>query len=274
MALPIIAYHNILRNTAATLTDPGTASGFSLEDIKDYKPWKIWKSDDTTSPINIDIDLGVGNTGTADYVMLVNHNMLANGATVTVQSDNDVAFGSPTALLAATAPDSDDVWFKGFTVGPAERYFRVILTDPAAPFAAAPFIGELFLGLRTTLTEYMNPDIDPFMKGVEAQSNRSEGGQYLGSILRGKTHRFTFSFSDAGAARSAFTSDLNTFIDDHVELRRPFGFVLDTADSDFDQPVYLKMTDGTNVQRKAVGGVWSRLTWTFDVEEAFSESAT
>ena len=270
MAFPIIGYRNILRNTGAATTASSTEAGFAAADLHDYKPWKIWKSAVVTSPINIVLDLGVGNEVTADYLAIINHNLTSLGGTVELLD----GAASPAAdqVVAPFTPDSDNLHVELFTVtSPARRYWRLQLVHSAPPFSSAPFIGEVFLGLRTTLTEYMSPGIDPFMTNVESRTQRSEGGQYLGGTMRGKSHRFQFSFSAAGIARAAYTSDLNTFIDDHLELRRPFVFVLDSADTDFKVPKYLRLTDGGQVTRQAVGGVWSRLGWSFQVQEAFSE---
>jgi hypothetical protein len=76
----------------------------------------------------------------------------------------------------------------------------------------------------------------------------------------------------AGSIRSFYTSDLNTFIDSHLMKYRPFIFQLDSGDSDFAKPYYLRRAEGSDVSRKAVGGVWSRLALTVNVEEAWSET--
>ncbi len=274
MAFPIIGYDNLFDDSGATITDPGTASGFAIGNIKDHRAFKLWKSSVTTSPINIDIDLGVGNSANPDYIALVNHNLTTLGATVTVQSDDEATYTGPkTVNQVAYTPTADAVDFQGFTAAGAERYWRIVITAPSPPHAAAPFIGELLLGVRTTLTEYMQPGFDPFHKQVEVASERSEGGHYLGATLRGITRRAEIAFGPAGGARADFTSDLNAFLDDHAFKRLPFLFVLDTADSDFDSPRWLKVPDEANIERTAVGGVWSRLVLRMPVEEALMESA-
>ena len=273
MAFPIIGYDNLFDDSGSTITDPGTASGFAIGDIKDHRAFKVWKSSVTTSPINIDIDLGVGNSANPDYIALVNHNLTTLGATVTVQSDDEATYTAPNEAQAAYTPTADAVDFQGFTAIGADRYWRVVITAPAPPHASAPFIGDVLLGVRTTLTEYMQPGFDPFHKQVEVASERSEGGHYLGATLRGITRRAEIAFGPAGAARAGFTSDLNAFIDNHAMKRLPFIFVLDTADSDFSSPRWLKVPDEAQIGREAVGGVWSRLILRLPVEEALMEVA-
>jgi len=271
MAFPLIGYLSVAELSTASITDPGTASGFAVGNLIDHRAFSLWKSDDTTSPINIDIDTGA--TGTADYLCLVNHNLATLGATVTLQSDSDPAYGSPSTLQAAFTPPEDTVTFKAFSSG-GERYWRVIITAPAPPFSAAPYIGVLKLGVRTTLTEMLNPEVDPFMSQVEVRGERSEGGHYLGAILGGKQHRAELAFGGpAGMARSFLTSDLNAFFDDHAFKRRPFVFVLDTADSDFSVARWVKVPDGAEVSRAPVGGMWNRMVVRVPIEEALSESA-
>ncbi len=273
MAFPKIAYTNILRNTSAghTVSSSSTDTGFAVADIHDHRAFKIWKSGVTTSPINIDIDLGAAGAVDADYLGLINHNLNTLTGTVAVLAD---ATPTPTTVrLAASTPGEDAVTYKEFTAPGALRYWRIQIVHSSPPFSAKPFIGELLLGLKTTLTEFMQPGFDPFHKQVEVASERSEGGHYLGATLRGITRRAEIAFGPAGGARAAFTSDLNAFLDNHAFKRLPFIFVLDTADSDFSSPRWLRVPDEADINREAVGGVWSRLILRMPVEEAIAESA-
>jgi len=129
------------------------------------------------------------------------------------------------------------------------------------------------VGLKTELPQYMTPEFDPFFRQVEATGERSEGGHYLGTLLRGKTHRGEITFGDAGVPRAFWDSDLTPFLDNHFMKRLPFIWVLDSADSEFDTPFYLKMPDDQRVGRKAVGGSWQNLAPNLPVEEAYQEPA-
>jgi hypothetical protein len=270
MAKPVIVYKSMLRSAGVVLTDPGSAFGFPIANLADYRSFSLWKSSGTSSPINIDIDLA-GGSEAADCIMLVNHNLKTNGANVKILADT--TFPPTTERLAAFSPTEDTVTYKEFTLTSALRYWRVVLTDPAPPFAAAPFIGELFVGARLSLPQYLAPSFDPFFKQVEVQGVRGRGKHYLGASLRGQTHRGEITFGEAGLPRSFFTSDLNAFIDNHAFLRRPFGFVVDVADSDFASARYVKLADDADIGRHAVGGSWQNLTFVLPVEEAYSEPA-
>ena len=271
MAFPVIAHKTILRNTGATIADPGTEIDFDINNIKDLKSYTLWKSNGVTSPINIDIDMGVGNSADADHLLLVNSNFTTVGATIEIFADT---FTPPTtSRAAAVAVGTDNVYYRAFTAPGAFRHWRVQIVDPAPPFASAPFTGVLNLGLKTLFTELMIPEFDPFFDDIEAVGSASEGGHHLGTLLRGHIHRGTISFGQAGAPRSVYTSDLNAFID-HAQKKLPFGFVLDTGDSDFAVARYIKVPDEALVGRQAVGGTWARLILTLPVEEAFMEPAT
>lgn len=269
MAKPLIAWKSMLRESATTITDPGTASGYSISDIKDLRSFKIWKSNSTTKPKNIDIDAGAGGA-TADYIALVNHNLFTLGATVEVFSGTSSPAG--TQRLAPTALTENGVSYIGFAAPAAVRYWRIQITVAGASFASAPYIGECFLGLKTEV-DYMAPSLDPFLTHVEVAGARSKGGHFLGATTRGKAHRGVLTVGAAGTVRSAFTSDLNSFIDTHANLRKPFVFVLDSADADFKAGKYLRMSDDGKVERMAVGGSWARMTFSFPVEEAYMEPA-
>jgi hypothetical protein len=272
MAKPLICYKSILPDATVSLTGTGTASGYALANIQDYKSYTLWKSDQVAAVVNIDIDLGVGNTADADYIAIVNHNLNTLAASVKVMGDA----GTPASVerLAAVVPGEDGVTVKTWTAPGAFRYWRVQITDSVAlPFDAAPFAAVILLGLKTELPEYLAPGFAPFNRGVELSGTRSRGGHFLAGITRGLTHRDTISLGAAGAARADWTSDLTPFLNNHALLGKPFCFTLDTADGDFDDARYLKVPDDSDPRALAVGDAWVRLRFDLPVEEAFMEPA-
>lgn len=277
MAFPIIAYLSMLRLSTSIVTASSTASGYTIADIYDMRGFKIWKAGTTVKPITIDIDSGVGTEANADYIALVNHNLQTIGA-ATVKVMADTFFPPTTQRMAATAittPSNASVAYLAFTAPGALRYWRIELTTALGAFLLAPYIGEIFMGMKTTLPEYLSASFDPFFSQVEVAGQRSEGGHFLGATARGKTHRGTLTFGgDAGIVRSFYTSDINAFLDNHAFLRKPFFFIVDTADTDFSVPRYIRMTDDGGASRLAVGGAWSRLALGLDVEGAYMEPAS
>lgn len=266
MALPLIGYKSIIPD--GTLTDPGTASGYSINNIKDLKSYTLWLSSVKTTPIFIDLTLPGADS--ADYVALVNTNLATEGASIRIFADT---FSPPTtARTALTAVTSDGAFLLTFTdPGPLD-FWRIRLSASGGSFINFPYIGQVFLGLKTELPHFISSDFDPFFDQVEVASQRSEGGHYLGALLRGHRHRGTISFGAAGAPRTSYTSTINAFLD-YAALRKPFVFSLDTADADFDTARYLKVPDEATIDRRAVGGAWANLELSLPVEEAFSEVA-
>lgn len=269
MAKPLIAYLSMLRLSTTTITDPGTETGFLIGNIKDMKAYSIWKSNQTAAAINIDLDTGAASNQNADYIALVNHNLFTLGATVRVFADAAVI--GTTQVLAATTPGQDTVTYLPFTAPGAKRYWRITINHAALPFTAKPFIGDLFMGMKTEFPEFLSPEFDPFFFDYEVSGSRSEGGHYLAGTIRGEQHRGAITFGNAGLARAWFTSDGNAAIRNHLAKRYPFFFVVDTADTDFDDPRYLKVPDDARLERLAVGGAWSRFTFAIPSEEAFME---
>ena len=276
MAFPVIAYSSMLHASTSTVTDPGTEVNYDYHSLFDYRVAPVWKSNTTVKPINIDIDCGASSTKDADYIALVNHNLFTLGATVKVMADTTPT--PTTQRMAATAVTQNTVTYLPFTAPGVFRYWRIQITVAGASFASAPYIGDIFMGLKTTCPEYMTPEFDPYFDDVEISgSEASEGGHYLGSVARGHSHRGNIAFGEAGASRTALDAGLTTFISSHAVMRRPFFFILDTADSgtftEFATAHYIKMPRDGRVSRRAVGGTWSRVTVTIPVEEAYMEPA-
>ena len=271
MAFPVIFYKSVLKNTGALLTASSTDTGYTIEDVRNWKAFNTWRSLVLTSPITIDIDLGASGSADADFMALVNHNGVANGATYKLYADTTTP---PTNVVqAAYSPTSDDVEIKTFTAPGAKRYWRLEIAKASPPFPAKPFIGELLIGLKMTLPEYLSPDLDPFLKQVAAEGLRAQKGHHLGVVLKGQLHRGELAFGAAGMARTFLTSDLNAFYNNHAFKRLPFGFVLDSDDGDFLRPLWLKIPDDAELPRRPAGSVYSRIGIRIPVEEAWREAA-
>lgn len=269
MARPTIGYLTMLTGNVTTIADPGSASGYPITNIKDLKSYSLWKSSVLTSPIQIDVDNG-GVAQNADYVALVNHNLFTLGATLTVLADT---FTPPTTVrLAAFTPGEDGVTLRTITAPGALRYWRFTITDPSPPFAVAPYIGNLFCGMRTDLPEYMDPGFEPYFDDVEVEGVSSRKGHFLGAVTRGHAHDGVIACGAAGAARADYTGGLKAFID-YANLRKPFVFVLDRDDTDFDDARYVRLRDDARIERVSVGGSWARLAYRIPVTAAYMEPA-
>lgn len=271
MAFPVILYRSIFRNTGAIITASSTDTGFSVANISDMRPWIIWKSGTLVTGITIDLDLGASGAVSADTLGLVNHNLVAEGGTIEVKSGATFPPTDDTPLAAMT-PDSDEVALVTMTPPAARRYWRVTLAK-GGNFVNKPYIGDLWIGLRTTMPQYLDADIDPYMTDVEAVSQRGKTGHFLGVVLRGKQHRDELRFGGpAGMPRTFYTSDFEAVLT-HIRQRKPFFFQIDSADGTWKVPFFLKLPDAAKAPTKAVGGVYTNLKTIIPFEEAWMERA-
>lgn len=272
MAFPVIAWRSVLRNTGAAITASSTASGFVASNVRDFRSFTLWKSNTTVSPSYIDLDLGASGSADADSIVLVNHNMVAEGGQVKIYAD--AVTPGTTTVQASYTPASDATDLKTFTAPGAKRYWRVEF-NKGAPFTNAPYCGVILLGLKMTMPEYVAPDTDPFMRQVEvAGGPASQGGHALGVTLRGIQRRGVLRFGgDAGIVRTFMTSDFNSFLTQRYERREPWAFQLDSSDSEFARAYYLRMPVGASNPRSSVGGSYQRFVIPVPYEEAMMEAA-
>ena len=127
MAFPVILYNSLLRTTGVTITASSTESGYADDDLADLKPWKMWKSGTVVTGITIDIDMG-SDTGSANTLGLVNHNLTSEVGTIQILADTAAGPNPPTTeRLAAYTPTYGDVELKTFTLASNLRRWRVVL---------------------------------------------------------------------------------------------------------------------------------------------------
>ncbi len=277
VGLPVVCYQSMLREVASTVSSFNLpTAGRTVASLHDLKAYTSWQAGTLTPVAHIDIDAGAGKAS-ADYCALIDHNVTKQNKTdsVPVLRADDVF--PPTTLrytFTGTLTDPGQVDIRFFSnLGPF-RYWRLDFQGGAGPdWSRLPFIGEFWLGLRTTLPGYLTAAFDPFFSSVEVKGSSSVGGHYLAGLNRGKTHRGSLEFGRAGVPRSELTSYLNAFIT-YAEKRQPFLFVVDPDDEDFDTARYLKIPDAARITRKAIGGGTDRFDVMIPVEEAYMELVT
>lgn len=273
MATPIILYRNIFRTAGAVITSSGADTGFSAADVADHRAWKGWQGNVLTSPQWIQVDTGAGGAN-ADSILIINGNLVSNGGQVTIKADGS---NPPTTTRqAAYSPTSDVADYKAFTAPGAQRYWRIEFSDPSAPFSTKPFVGEVLLGMKLDVGEYVAPDIDPFMHDIIGKSTRSEGPpqHWLGTVLQGIDRSGVLKFGgDVGVDRAKFTSDLTDFLQNHYRKFLPFGLVLDSADSDFTPARWMMRPQGAKVPVMPAANTYARFRFDLACEPALVEAA-
>ncbi len=270
MATPIILYRNIFGTSGAVITSSGADAGFSAADVGDHRAYKGWQGNVLTSPqwVNIDALAAVA----ADSILVVNHNMVANAGQIKVYADT---VDPPVAVAqAAYTPTSDVADYKAFP-SLSKRYWRVEFIDPAAPFTTKPFTGEILLGARVDLTEYVDPSTDPWMHEIMAKSTRSEGPpqHWLGTLLSGIDRSGVLRLGgEAGVDRASFTA-LKDFVQNHYRKLLPWGLVFDVADSDFSVARWMMKPAEVKTPQLPVGNTYARFRCDIAYEPAFVEPA-
>lgn len=196
--LPIILYTNKL--LTATLTASGTYAGYDVQNILDQRTSTYWKAAAAGSANYIR-----GQWGSAQAVNCVgicSHNLFTVGATIYVEhSDN----GTNWTQAATLTPVSDELILLSFTSA-TKTYWRLKIANSSG----IPQIAVLFFGIAV---EFEYPPEGPIAildEGINAESNQSEKGNLLGSVVR---------FNDAGPLDRSFTNFTKNF---YINSLKPF----------------------------------------------------
>ena len=202
----IILYSNII--IGSTLTVTNTASGYSINNIIDYKSYTKWKSNTTDDQT---IQAVLGTAAPADCIGIFNHNL--SGTTITVKYDV-----SGTMTTAATiSPTSNNPILVKFTSRTTDTWQIIISGLSAAAEAAV-----IFLGACITFPFLPRAPYIPRDEGIEVVSEVSQAGHLLGSVVA----HYPVSINPVWELllRTWFNTYLAPFWDDHAKLLKPFFF--------------------------------------------------
>ena len=169
-------YETMLGSIGSTLTADSTESGdYNVDYLFNMLETNYWKSANTTDPQYITYDAGVGNTMSADYLIIQGHNLNTASATVTLQYSTDNFSGDINDIFTAEMPSSDKTYFKLFTTQD-KRYWRIKISG--AP-SVAPFMALCIWGDKTVL-DYASVSFDPQAQEAKANVNITQGGYVAG----------------------------------------------------------------------------------------------
>lgn len=184
-------YDTMLGSPGSLLTATTTDDGdFSVDYIHNMLETNLWRAADTTDPHCLTYDAGEGNSGDADYLAILGHNLSSVGASIALQHSQDgLAY---TDAFAPFAPASDEVILKEFTGAPSARYWRVKITGAASPVHIAVCVW----GEKTEL-DYATASFDPHGQVSVGSTGVSYGGYVIGAHTRYTERRLTLRFNDA-----------------------------------------------------------------------------
>ena len=234
---PIILFDNIL--TEGTLTATSTASGYDVDNLKDYRVYTKWKAAGTTNQYlswnmggiakvraqtgwyiklqnNALLGAITGSVDTADAIGIVNHNLGTIGAQIDVQYYESGAWNTVLTLN----PTTDNAILSTFTSHTSGDW-RIKLSG----MSAAPEIGVMFLGVHLSFPWPPEAPVSPVREGIKSKTEISNTGNLLGTNLafNPKTinHRFT------NLTRTWFTTYYEPFWNNHAKLIYPFFYAWD-----------------------------------------------
>lgn len=185
-------WDTMLGRTGSVLLATTTESDgdFDADYVYNWLEINGWKANDTTVPMYLTLDLGVGNAEDADYLILYGHNFNTIGATVVLQYSTDNFAGDINDAFTPEAPSADTVYLKTFTGPGPKRYWRLKITGT---LSAAPFIRLAPWGLQTEL-DFASIAYDPHQQNTNANISETQGlfvsGIHIKSIQRRLSIRF------------------------------------------------------------------------------------
>lgn len=207
MSNPKLFYHNVLDGA---LTASTTASGYNVNNLRDWRPYTWWKA--TALPATITRDYG--SAVAADYALVY-----GEAATYEIRGSTD-NFGASDVLVGTITLTATGLGLVTFA-SVSYRYWRVRQTGSGTPAVAIAAIGAAL-----EMPVPLDSGFDPIGRKVMGQVNRSSDGHPLGRVIDFEQWEAKIKFSWC-----AWSFARNTFLPAwSAHLRsKPFGFCWDPA---------------------------------------------
>jgi len=184
-------WSTMLGSAGSTLTATSTASGYDVANIYNMLETNMWKSASAADQA-VHYDAGAGNAFSADYLVILGHNLGTIGASVLLQASATGAFAGEQTDVVNEAITADTVYLREFTSPGALRYWRLSLIG----MSAAPYMTLCIWGDKTEL-DYASSSFDPNAEEVKAAVNLSQGGYVTGVHTRYTERSMRLRFNDA-----------------------------------------------------------------------------
>jgi hypothetical protein len=146
--------------TATFTASAGTATGYSLDNLADRNPNSKWRANAATNPQTLTIELATARA--VNTVILDGHNILTaanDQLDLKIEhSENGSSWTEATALTQGDPGMNAITIFEFSSV--TKKYWRVVLSQNTGDFAAAPEVGNAFLGTRFEPAVPYNSEVD------------------------------------------------------------------------------------------------------------------
>lgn len=179
---PKILHENRLDD--ATPVASTTATGYSVLNLRDFRPYTWWKP--TALPATVTVDCATAKA--ADYWAVYGHDLFTQGCTIELRGSTD-NFAASNVLVDTFTPTNNKAFARYF-VSVSYRYWRLRITGGAT----MPALAIAAIGVLLDMPSYMMEGFDPIGRMVIGVSNRSMDGHPLGRTVKYEQWQETLKF--------------------------------------------------------------------------------
>ena len=204
---------NLVKSGTVTVTSE--ASGFEKENAQSWKTSSWWKA---VAGGTVFFTIDMGSAVAADSWGIVGHDLADNSGTIKAQYSTDNFAADINDFDTIQTPTDGATIFRKVT-SQTKRYWRF----QVASSGVASFIANFYLGVAQSLPSGMPSPFSPanLNRDRKIMNNISEGGQFLGRILRRSGSKVRI--KQKNITRTWIDANWDV-IADHIELY-PFYFL-------------------------------------------------
>lgn len=158
----------------ATPVASTTATGYSVLNLRDFRPYTFFKP--TALPATITVDCATPKS--VDYWAVYGHDLFTQGCTIELRGSTD-NFAASDVLLDTFTPTNNKAFIRYITAV-SYRYWRLRI----AGGATMPALAIAALGVALDVPQYLSEGFDPMGRKVVGISNRSMDGHPLGRTIK------------------------------------------------------------------------------------------
>lgn len=150
-----------------------TATGYSVLNLRDWRPYTWWKP--TALPATVTVDCAT--VKSADYWAVYGHDLYTHGCTIELRGSTD-NFSASNILLDTITPASNAAFVRHISSS-SYRYWRIRVTGGAT----MPSMAIAAVGVAMDIPAYMTSGFDPIGRTPQGTLNRSVLGHPLGRTV-------------------------------------------------------------------------------------------
>lgn len=212
---PRIFYNNLCIQGTLSATD--TASGHSVYNVADWRPYTRWKAANASGTKYISLTLGSAKK--ANCFIIMGHNL--SGCEITLQYHNGTAWVNLTTITSPTNNDDIIYNFSSSSNGETRTQFRIAIEY----ISEAPEIGILFIGEYLEMPYPPDAPYPRYESKVQMKSEISQSGNLLGRVYKYEMIKMNSTFSNLD--RTWVNNNIYPYYNNHAKYGYPFFFAFD-----------------------------------------------